>query len=87
MKTKYYSVKDVKIGFGQLFSQPNDDVAKRTIAGLVNDKNGNFINEAPDDKELWFIGDFDDAYGTFFDDSTKFIVKASDLLKKDGVSA
>lgn len=62
----YYAVKDLKIGFAQLFTCPNDAAALRSWKQALRAENLPF-KDNPADYELWSIGIFDTETGEFTD--------------------
>ena len=84
MKLKVYSIKDTKIGFKTPFYTFNDQVAIRMMANTVKDeKNTNEINLNPEDHQLWYLGEFDDANGELTSE-VKFVANAIDFKIKKG---
>lgn len=65
MKVRYYSVKDLKGGFGQPYPYSNDEIAKRNYRGALLDSKPNMVNQYPEDFELYFVGTFDDETSKF----------------------
>lgn len=63
----YYAVKDLKIGFAQLFTCPNDAAALRSWKAALNSDQLPF-KENPADYELWHTGIFDAETGEFYTD-------------------
>lgn len=72
MKIPIYSLKDVKVGFGSLFSFVNDDVAKNGVVNSFLSSTSNPIQQTPQDYELHRIGTFDDSTGEF--ESSSYLV-------------
>ena len=79
MKLKIYALKDTKIGFKTPFYTFNDQVAIRTVKNAVNDKiHENDIKQNPEDHQLWYLGEFDDATGEITSE-VRFVANAIDL--------
>lgn len=72
MKKRYYSIRDVKAGFMDLQPDVNDDTAKRNFAYAVN--NVETIAFAPNDFDLYFVGEFDTNSGLFFPENIPVLV-------------
>lgn len=69
MKTKMFSVYDSKMTlYGTPFFTPREAVAKRMFKDLVSDSNTT-VSKNPEDFSLYYLGEFDDEFGTF--DSVK----------------
>lgn len=62
---KLYSVRDVKLGFGTVFTATNDAVAVRTFASAVNTA-GSILHDAPEDFSLCRLGEFNEDTGEVF---------------------
>lgn len=63
MTVGVYSVRDRKANkFINVFTEENDETAKRTFGFMRKDKNTIF-GMFPEDYELWFVGGFDDHNG------------------------
>ena len=80
IKNFLYAIKDVKVGFWKPFIQPNEAVAIRDFANMVNSGRDSFIDDNYNDLELWQIGTYDDSTGAIESD-VKFIVSGSGLRK------
>lgn len=78
---KLYAIKDVKIGFGQPFMAQNNAVAVRAFTNSRNATEPNVVNTNPEDKELWFLGDFNENTGEI-ESKVEYIVKAEDVRKE-----
>lgn len=63
LKPGLYSLKDVKLGkFAQPFVAPNDELAKRCLAGaMLDDKNA--ICQFAEDFQLFKLGNYDEKTG------------------------
>lgn len=59
-----YSIKDTKVGFGNLFEAPNNASAIRYLADCVQDEN-NPLRKHAEDFQLFYMGEFDDQTGEF----------------------
>lgn len=80
---KIYSIKDTKAGFMNPFYLQNDEVAIRSIKKAANDTTKvNAVNEFPEDKELWYLGTFDEDTGAITGEKPKFLIKAVDCIIK-----
>ncbi len=79
-KNFLYAIKDVKVGFWKPFIQPNEAVAIRDFANMVNSGRDSFIDDNYNDLELWQIGTYDDSTGVIESD-VKFLVAGSGLRK------
>lgn len=80
MELKIYSIRDSK---GELYNQPfyqkTHGEAERTFRELTNDEKS-MVSKYPDDFDLYFLGSFNDANGTFeVLDTPQHIVKAISL--------
>ena len=53
-----YSIRDARVGYGNPFVQPNDDVALRTMRSLLVDPQSEF-SRSPKDYSIWRVGTFD----------------------------
>lgn len=81
MKHKIYAIKDTLVGFMTPFCQPNDAFAKRAFKNAVNDTKPNSVNQNPEDKELYLIGEFDEDTGAITPCNVTFLVRASELIE------
>lgn len=72
---KYYSIKDIKVGFMNLIPMHNDDEAKRTFKVALDNPQGIF-KTSPEDLELWRVAEFDESTGSITE-SKEFICNAS----------
>lgn len=79
---KIYCIKDTKTGYMNPFYLQNDDVAIRSFKKAANDVQTNSVNDFPEDKELWCLGEFDERTGKIFGEEPKFLVKAVDCIIK-----
>ena len=57
-----YSFRDNKVGFGQIWYDANDEVAKRGFAMMMTNSDG-IMGFAPGDFDLFKIGEFDSETG------------------------
>lgn len=85
-----YTIRDVLIGFGiqspAVIDLPNDQVAKRVVAGSVaKGAQPNILNSNPEDKELWCIGSFDENTGKIVACEPRLVCKVVDFLGKEEV--
>lgn len=53
-----YAVKDSLVGYGQLFSSMNDNLAKRTFSVVAGDETTE-IGRSPNDFDLFKVGELD----------------------------
>lgn len=81
---KIYSIKDVKAGFMNPIYLQNDEIAIRSIKKAVNDVQPNAVNDFPEDKELWYLGTFDEDTGLISAVQPKFLVRVIDFIEKRG---
>ena len=77
-----YCIKDTKAGFMTPFYLQNDDIAIRSFKKAANEVNPNAVNDFPEDKELWFLGTFDERIGKIEGVEPQFLVKAVDCIIK-----
>lgn len=77
-----YSIKDTKVGFMSPFNCQNDEIAIRSFKKYANDPAPNVVNEFLEDKELWFLGTFDERTGKIEGIEPEFLVKAVDCIIK-----
>lgn len=79
---KMFSVRDSKteIFNPPFFSRTHGD-AERSFHQLVND-NKTTVNQFPEDYDLYYLGEYDDATGKFSPEPTpKHLIKAVSVLK------
>lgn len=81
---KIYSIKDVKAGFMNPIYLQNDEIAIRSIKKAANDVQPNAVNDFPEDKELWYLGTFDEDTGLISAIQPKFLVRVIDFIEKRG---
>lgn len=79
---KIYCIKDTKAGFMNPFYLQNDEIATRTFKKAANDKQPNAVNDFPEDKELYCLGEFDERTGTIKGDEPRFMLRAVDCIVK-----
>ncbi len=77
-----YCIKDAKAGFMTPFYLQNDDIAIRSFKKAANDVQSNAVNDFPEDKELWFLGTFDERTGNINGTEPEFLVRAVDCIIK-----
>ena len=77
-----YCIKDTKAGFMTPFYLQNDDIAIRSFKKAANEVNPNAVNDFPEDKELWFLGTFDERTGKIEGSEPQFLIKAVDCIIK-----
>lgn len=68
MKVKLYAVKDNLVGFLFPFGMQNDAMAKRLFISSAQAEAPNAVNTYPENKELWYLGEFDDQTGEVVSD-------------------
>lgn len=73
-----YSIKDEKIGFGDVFVQPNDAAAVRNFSEAVNQKDTPF-NKYPNDFVLFKVGSMSEDNGEIKAEK-KELIKAKDCV-------
>lgn len=79
---KIYSIKDTKAGYMNPIYMQNDEIAIRTFKKAANSKEPNVVNEFLEDKELWYLGEFDERTGIIKAVEPAFLVKAIDLIER-----
>ena len=80
LKPGLYSLKDVKLGkFAQPFVAPNVEIAKRTLAATMLDKNNPIYNFA-EDFQLYKLGNYDEKTGELVS-GVEFIANAIEFKK------
>ena len=79
---KIYAIKDVKAGFMNPFYLQNDEIAIRSFKKAANDVQSNAVNDFPEDKELWYLGTYDEDTGLITGEQPKFLIKALDCIVK-----
>lgn len=77
---KIYSIKDTKAGYMNPIYMQNDEIAVRTFKKYANDAQPNVVNEFIEDKELWYLGEFDERTGIIKAVEPMFLAKAVDLV-------
>ena len=70
-----YCIRDLKLGYGSIFTAVNDDVAIRTFASAVNDKR-TIMYDHPNDFSLYHIGEFKEDDGVINSMSPSFLMSA-----------
>ena len=75
---KIYCIKDTKAGYMNPFYLQNDEIAIRSFKKAANDIQPNGVNDYPEDKELWYLGDFDERTGIITGTEPKFLLRAID---------
>ena len=80
MKLNVYAVKDVLLGYTEMFSQISDAAALRLFKNSATAATPNGVNTNPEDKELWRLGTFDNETGGIVADK-QYIAKAVDFTK------
>ncbi len=81
MKLGIYAIKDTLVGFMTPYCQVNDAYAKRAFQNAAQDVKPNNVNTNPEDKELYFIGSFDESTGTIEPKNPQFLARASEFKK------
>lgn len=80
MENKLYSIKDDLAGaFMTPFIHNNDETAKRAIKTMLNMPGENEIKANYKDKQLYYVGEFDDRKGEITKTEKKFICNFQDL--------
>jgi len=79
-----YCIKDTKSGFMNPFYLQNDEIAIRSFKKASNDTQPNAVNDFPEDKELWYLGTFDERTGLITGTDPKFLVKCIDCITHRG---
>ena len=82
MNQNIYAIKDTMVGFMTPYCQPNDGYAKRAFSNAATDLKPNQINQNPEDKELYFIGEFDEETGIITPANPKYLARASEFVKR-----
>lgn len=77
-----YCIKDTKAGYMSPFYLQNDDIAIRSFKKAANEVQSNAVNDFPEDKELWFLGTFDELTGKIEGIEPVFLVRAVDCIIK-----
>ena len=83
MKLRLYAIKDTLVGFSAPYAQHNDAYAKRALENAVKDTKPNHINTNPEDKELFYVGTFDEDTGIITGETPQFLARASEYVKKE----
>lgn len=77
---RVYAIKDEVVGFtGAIMTAMNDDVVKRNMAIMVNEK-GNQMNMWSKDFSAWFIGELDRTEGRLTEMQPQLVCRGNDLL-------
>lgn len=76
-----YAIKDTKVGFWKPFIQPNEAVAIRDFANMVNSTDDRFVRDNFADLELYRLGYFDDTTGVIETD-VSFIASGISLKRR-----
>lgn len=79
---KIYCIKDTKAGYMNPFYLQNDEIAIRSFKKAANDVQSNAINDFPEDKELWYLGEFDERTGIITGEEPKFLLRAVECIVK-----
>lgn len=80
-----YAVKDIKTGFSDPCTQPNDASASRSFkrqAPTISDQSGIPLS----DLQLWRIGQIDLDSGMLVPDTPELLVDGASILRKDVIS-
>lgn len=75
-----YCIKDTKVGFMNPFVQPNDAVACREFANLVNSHGNSVVSVNYEDMELYKLGSYDQNTGVIVSEVT-YLIKGADVRK------
>ena len=83
MKRKIYSIKDAKAEIYHLpFFQNTHGEAERSFSKTVNDPQTT-LNQYPEDYDLWYLGEYDDAEGKIERlETPQHVIKAVDCLNR-----
>ena len=81
MKHNMYVIRDTLVGYMTPFCQPNHAFAKRAFKNAANDSKPNNVNTNPEDKELYFVGEFDESTGVITPVNPEFIARASEFVE------
>lgn len=81
---KIYCIKDTKAGFMNPFYLQNDDIAIRSFKKAANETQPNAVNDFVEDKELWYLGEFDERTGIIAGVEPQFLLRAVDCIIKRG---
>lgn len=76
-----YAIKDKKVRFMSLFTQANEEVAKRNFKNTVANTE---MKLDPADYELWKLGTYNDLTGSIMPES-KFIISAAEVVRTEKV--
>lgn len=79
-----YCIKDTKVGFMNPFVQPNDAVAVREFANLVNSNGSSVVSVNYQDMELYKLGSYSQDTGVIESD-VEYLVKGVDVKRVDVV--
>lgn len=80
MIVKVYAVKDVAAGaFGAPFFVQNDAMVKRVVKEAVNSDRENQFKQFVEDKQVYRIGEFDDATGLIKSHQPELLFNCIDL--------
>lgn len=80
MKQNIYSIKDIKIGYTQIFTAPNNAFAIRMFGETVKGE-GTLIHSHPEDFELYKIGEINQENGEIVADLV-YLEKAQTFCDK-----
>lgn len=76
-----FAIKDKKVAFMSLFTQANEEIAKRNFKNTVNNTE---MKLDPADFELWKLGTYNDLTGSI-EQETKFIISAAEVIRAEKV--
>ena len=74
-----YAIKDKKVRFMSLFTQANEEIAKRNFKNTVN---ATEMKLDPADFELWKLGTYNDLTG-YIEPESKFIISAAEVIRNE----
>ena len=74
-----YAIKDKKVRFMSLFTQANEEIAKRNFKNTVN---ATEMKLDPADYELWKLGTYNDLTGAIEPES-EFIISAAEVIRTE----
>lgn len=84
MKLEIYSIRDIKVAYRAPIYFHNVEEAKRACAFTVNSKSDNELVLAPQDFELWYLGEIDDMTGVITP-AHEFIANLADFKQREVV--
>lgn len=79
MIMEIFAIKDKKVRFMSLFTQANEEIAKRNFKNTVNQTE---MKLDPADYELWKLGTYNDLTGSI-EPETKYIISAAEVIRNE----